>query len=130
MTDTKTRTPFFLLPLLMLACTLSAIGTPAPQDGRGAIVATVKPTEQTATASPTRPAPAPKMCQVKTGIEAGALNLRTCGGMTCPVVIVLREGDTLTPTEPQALNGWLAVKTTAGRRGWVNSNYVNCEVTK
>jgi len=107
-----------LLPLLLLACTLSASGTPLPQDGRGALVATVKPTEQQ-TASP-----APQVCQVKNG--AGALNLRACGATSCPVVIALREGETLTQT--QTVDGWLAVETAGGLRGWVNSKY--CEVMK
>jgi hypothetical protein len=122
MTDTKIRTLLFLLPLLALACTLSAIGTPPPQDGRGALVAqTVKPTEQTAS-----PTPAPQVCQVKNG--AGALNLRACGATSCPVVIALREGETLIQTEPQTVDGWLAVETASGLRGWVNSKY--CEVMK
>jgi uncharacterized protein YgiM (DUF1202 family) len=116
-----------LMPLLLLACTLTAQVTPPPhaQDGRGAMVATVKPTEQTAS-----PTPAPQVCQVKTGIDAGALNLRTCGALACPVVIVLHEGEALTRTKPQTVDGWLAVVTTEGGRGWVNSNYVTCEVTK
>ncbi len=80
-----------LLPLLMLACTLTAAlpVTPTPYQGRrAAMVATVQPTERTATATPL---PAPRVCQVKTNIEAGALNLRACGATSCPVVIVLRE---------------------------------------
>ena len=111
-----------------MACTLTAQAT--PMDERGALVATVKPTEQTATADLT---PAPRVCQVKTGIDAGALNLRACGGMDCRVLIVLREGETLTlrhaqgnaQTETQAVNEWMEVITAGGLRGWINSHY--CE---
>jgi hypothetical protein len=124
MTDAKPRILFIVLPLLILACTLTAQVTPPPQ-GSTMVAPAVKPTEQTATASPT---PAPRKCQVKTGIEAGALNLRTCGAITCPVVIVLREGETLTQTEPQTVDGWLAIETAGGLQGWVNSKYVTCEV--
>ncbi len=107
-----------------MACTLTAQSDPASTRG-GALVVTVKPTEQTQTASLT---PAPLICQVKTGMESGALNLRTCGGTDCPVLVVLHEGETLTMT--QAVNGWLEVATSDGLQGWVNSEYTDCEVTK
>lgn len=128
MTGTKPRTFLYLLPLLVLACTLTAQVTPLSQDGRGVIVAqTVKPTKQTQTAILT---PAPNICHVKTGINAGALNLRTCGGTDCPVLIVLHEGATLTQTEQEPVNEWMEVITAGGLQGWVNSNYTDCEVTK
>jgi len=119
---------FILLPLLAMACTLTAQVTPMPQDGRGAVIAqTVKPTEQPQTASLS---PAPRVCQVQTGIDAGALNLRTCGGTDCPVLVVLHEGETLTQTEAQAVNEWIQVITADGLQGWANSNYLECEATK
>jgi len=66
------------------------------------------------------------MCQVKTGIETGALNLRACGGTDCPVLIVLHEGETLTQTEQESVNEWMDVITAGGLQGWVNSNYLDC----
>jgi len=124
MTNTNIRTFLYILPLLVMACTLTAQAT--PQDGRGAVIAqTIKPTEQTATASPTL-SPAPNVCHVKTGIDAGALNLRTCGGIDCPVLIVLHEGETVTQTEQKPVNGWIEVMTANGWTGWVNSNYTDC----
>lgn len=113
--------PLIFLPLLALACALSAIAAPLPQDGRAALIATARPTEQ-----PASPTTAPRECQVKA--NAGALNLRTCGATSCPVVIVLHEGEKLTPTKPQTVDGWLEVRTADGLTGWVNSNY--CEVMK
>jgi len=107
---------FYFLPLLVMACTLTA---------QSAAVDALPIAKQTNPASPT---PAPQVCHVKTGIEAGALNLRTCGGTACPVVIVLHEGETLTQT--QTVNGWLAVETASGLHGWVNSKYLTCEVGK
>jgi len=117
---TNTKMLFILLPLLVMACTLIAQSA--------AIRATSLP-EQTQTASLTR-TPAPCVCQVKTGIDAGALNLRTCGGTNCPVLIVLHEGETLTQTKQKPVNGWMEVITAGGLRGWLNSNYTDCEVTK
>ena len=116
MTDTKKL--FVLLPLFLLACTLTA---------QSAAVSASPLQKQMPTASPT---PAPKMCKVRTGVDAGALNMRTCGALNCPVVIVLREGETLTQNQAQAVNDWFAVKTANGLTGWVNSNYINCEVKK
>jgi uncharacterized protein YgiM (DUF1202 family) len=125
---TNIKPLFILLPLLLLACTLTAQATPLPQDGRGAVIAqTIKPTEQPQTASPS---PAPLVCSVKTGIEAGALNLRACGGIDCPVLIVLHDGETLTQTKQEPVNGWMEVRTSNGLRGWLNSKYTDCEVTK
>lgn len=117
---TNTKILFILLPLLVMACTLTA---------QSAVMSATSLTEQIQTASPTR-TPAPLMCHVKTGIEVGALNLRTCGDTDCPVLIVLHEGETLTQTKAQAVNSWLAVKTANGLTGWANSKYLNCEVTK
>ena len=113
----KQKILFYFLPLLIMACTLT--------DQSAAM--TLPIAKQTNPASPT---PTPHLCQVKTGIEAGALNLRTCGGTYCPVVIVLHEGETLTQTEPQTVDEWIAVKTTSGLHGWANSKYLDCEVTK
>lgn len=112
---TNTKILFTLLPLLVTACSLTAQSAAAVvQVGRQTTPATVTP--------------APLMCQVKTGFSAGAVNLRTCGGIHCPVVITLHEGETLTPTQDQAVNGWLAIETASDLRGWINSKYIDCEV--
>lgn len=104
----KIKILFYLMPLLLLACTLTA---------QSAAMSLPKQT------SPATLTPAPRVCQVKTGIEAGALNLRTCGGTYCPIATVLHEGETLTQTEPPTVDGWLAVETASGLHGWVNSKY-------
>jgi len=118
---TNTKILFFLLPLLLLACTLTA---------QGAVMSPMPLPEQTATAQPTQTlAPAPNICHVKTGINAGALNLRTCGGIDCPVLIVLHEGEILIQTEQEPVNEWIEVIMTGGVRGWLNSTYTDCEVT-
>jgi len=106
--------------LLVMACSLTA---------QSAAVSALPLQEQTVSASLTL-SPAPHVCQVKTGIDAGALNLRTCGGTDCPVAIVLHEGETLTQTEQEPVNEWMEVKTESGFVGWLNSKYTDCEVTK
>jgi hypothetical protein len=70
------------------------------------------------------------MCQVKTGFEVGALNLRTCGGAHCPIADILHEGDTLTQTLPQTADGWVPVRNSSGVQGWANSKYLDCEAGK
>ena len=124
---TNTKPLFILLTLLAMACTLTAQSaainaTSLPEPSKDDL-------RQTTTASPTL-SPAPKICQVKTGVDAGALNLRACGGIHCPIASVLHEGETLTQTEAQAVNDWLEVQTANGLTGWVNSKYLDCEVTK
>jgi len=122
MTNTKPRTFFYLLPLLMLACTLTTQET--------LMSATLLP-ERTATTHPTQTlTPAPLLCHVKTGIDAGALNMRACGGTDCPVLIVLHEGETLTQTEQEAVNGWMEIQTLSGLRGWLNSEFTDCPAVK
>lgn len=110
----KSKIVFTLLPLLVMACSLTA---------QSAAVNALPIAKQN---NPATLPPAPPACQVKTGIDAGKVNLRTCGGTDCPVLIVLHEGETLTPTQDQAVNGWLAVETASGLHGWINSKYTNC----
>lgn len=141
-----TKILFFLLPLLLSAwaCTLTArpTPTPPPQGGAAAMdaplnfggVAQVAPsgdfTKPTQTNPPPAPTNAPQVCQVKTGLSEGRLNLRACGGMDCPILATVNEGETL--TQAQTVNGWLEVTTAGGLTGWVNSKFINCtnEVTK
>ncbi|MBK8421046.1 hypothetical protein [Candidatus Villigracilis saccharophilus] len=116
---TKTKILLYTLPLLVLACSMTA-----PQSGAAIPLPMSKQTNHA------NPPPAPTICQVRTGVGAGALNLRTCGGIHCLIATILHEGETLTQTQAQAVNGWLAVKTASGLQGWVNSKYINCKVTK
>lgn len=111
----KSKILFTLLPLLVMACSLTAQSA----------AAVAKVGRQT---NPATITPAPPACQVKTGIDAGKVNLRTCGGTYCPVAIILHEGETLTQTQPQPVKGWIAAKTASGLHGWVNSKYIDCEV--
>jgi uncharacterized protein YgiM (DUF1202 family) len=122
---TNTKTLFIFLPLLMLACSLTAQVTPRPQDERSAVL--LAPKQIMLTQAPTN-TNRPPVCQVKTGLLEGRLNVRSCGGLACPVLAVIREGETLTPTQTEPVNGWLEIQTAGGLRGWVNSNY--CEEKK
>lgn len=110
---TNIKMLFVLLPLLVMACALTTQNT----------AISLQPSPATLT-------PAQKMCQVKTGIEAGTLNLRTCGGTYCPTKTILHEGETLTQTDPEAVDGWIPVRNSGGLQGWANSKYLDCEVDK
>ena len=114
---TNIKMLFVLLPLLVMACALTAQSA----------AMTLPIAKQTNPATPTL---APNECNVKTGIETGTLNLRTCGGTYCPTVTILHEGETLTQTDPEAVDGWIPVGNSSGLQGWVNSKYLDCEVGK
>lgn len=118
--------PFFLLilPLFMLACSLTAQVTPSPLNERSAILPALKQIMPTQTT--TNP---PKICQVKTGFSQGRLNVRSCSGLACPVLAVIVEGETLTPIQTVPMKGWLEIQT-GSLRGWVNSKLIHCEVKK
>ena len=59
-------------------------------------------------------------CRVRTGVNAGVLNLRSCSGVSCSVAGYLHEGEPLTVLERGA---WLEVETVTGEQGYVNSKY-------
>jgi hypothetical protein len=61
-----------------------------------------------------------QVCNVKTGIDEGQVNLRKCEGTACPVLLVLEEGQALTILHA---GSWNEVLTKDGMRGWVNSKY-------
>jgi uncharacterized protein YgiM (DUF1202 family) len=63
-------------------------------------------------------------CEVKTGLETGNLNLRSCGSMSCTVITVLNEGDKLDFLGKEK-DGWKEVQLDRFV-GWVNSSYVGC----
>lgn len=79
-----------------------------------ASAATVKPTA-TATATDT-----PESCNVQTGIEGGAVNLRACGGTSCGVLGIVTEGERLTIL---TAGNWINVMTKGGATGFINSKY-------
>jgi uncharacterized protein YgiM (DUF1202 family) len=110
---TNIKLLFVLLPLLVTACALTAQS------------AAISMQPSPATLTPTQ-----NMCQVKTGIEAGTLNLRTCGGTYCPTATILHEGETLTQTDPEAVGGWIPVRNSGGVQGWANSKFLDCQVGK
>ena len=83
-------------------------------------VATRTPTP---TPTPAATVFAPASCSVSTGFANGRLNVRACPGLDCAILGIVREGETLTVT---ASGDWLSVQF-ANLRGWVNSEYTNCE---
>ena len=62
-----------------------------------------------------------RACTVFTRIDGGALNLRSCASATCPIIDVLREGETVTVL--QAGQDWYLVQTGNAVTGWVNSDF-------
>ena len=118
-----------LLLLLILACRLPNLTNGASQTEP---TAPKKPAFVILSSSPTSEAiPEPTTeseteCQVKTGIDAGLLNLRDGPSMSYKSLKVLSEGDPITLTDKPADNGWLYVNAHS-LQGWVNSNYVTCE---
>jgi uncharacterized protein YgiM (DUF1202 family) len=117
---TTTKMIFILLPMLILACTLTAQNA----------AATLSTARQTIPTTPISTLNVPPSCQVKTGIETGKLNLRTCGGTYCPVAAVLHEDEILTRNQSQAVDGWIPVRNVSGLQGWANSKYLVCEEKK
>ena len=120
----KPKSFFLLLSLFMLACSLTAQVTPSPSNERSAVLPAPKQI------NPTQTKPQlPQVCKVKTDFAEGRLNLRSCGGLACPVLAVIVEGEPLTPIQTAPGKGWFEVQ--AGNlRGWVNSKLIHCEVNK
>lgn len=124
-----------LLPMILsaLACTLITSPVPAspPQSGGAAMAIRVNPTAHPLRLVASTQSQTPKTCHVRIGVPDGRLNVRSCGGTSCPVLAIVHEGDMLT-LRSQSVNGWLAVSTASGLTGWVNSKFTNCinEVTK
>ena len=136
----------FLVACAGLACTLTA----QTQPQTGAVIRQIQNATVTWTFVPSTPIPQAtkaefvRICQVKTGLVEGRLNVRACSGLACRVLDVIHEGETLTPTISKTVNGWLEIQTADGPstgsghglRGWVNSKFTTClqaginEVTK
>lgn len=67
-----------------------------------------------------QPTPTATLCEVTTGFENGAVNLRTCGATACEVIRILTEGESLKVIRAGA---WANVATSDGATGYINSNY-------
>ena len=112
MSNSKIPVVFLLLPLLLLACSLTA--TPlTPAGSTPASIQSVLPLPDRST----QPSPTPTRCIV----IADALNLRECAGTSCTVKAWLKLGEAL--SVHQNVDGWFQVTTPAGESGWVNSKY-------
>lgn len=61
-----------------------------------------------------------EICHVRTNVNSGVLNLRSCAGVSCSVISYLFEGEPLTVLEPGA---WIKVETVTNETGYVNSAY-------
>lgn len=68
----------------------------------------------------TTPEPEREICHVRTNVNSGVLNLRSCAGVSCSVISYLFEGEPLTVIEPGA---WIKVETVTNETGYVNSAY-------
>jgi len=77
--------------------------------------------------SPTLPAAPQK--ESRCTVTAHALTLRAAPNATAAPLAWLAQGDTVTVTLPYPTGAWLAVDT-ANLTGFVNANYLTCEVTK
>lgn len=105
-----------ILSLLLAAC-LEMPGAPTlPATPTAAATNTSAPIV-TQTASP-----APLVCTVETGIQAGALNIRAGVGVKNAVLAVLNEGETVIRTGKRD-GRWWEVVTSDQLTGWLNSDY-------
>lgn len=102
-----------LLPLV-LACSLT--GAPLAATDQVSVPATPIMAIPSPTCSPT---PLPT-CLVTTGVEGGALNVRACAGIHCPVLQVVHEGDRIEVVSES--DGWLNIG-----KGWVNARFCRKE---
>lgn len=109
--ETMTKRILKLFLLLVVAIGLY-MATNAKADG-GAVVVTQ-------TAQPPTMTEAAQVCNIKTGVDNGAVNLRSCAGTSCGVLDILTEGESL---DILSAGLWMRVTTSRGFTGWINSNY-------
>ncbi len=111
------KTSYSLLILsifFMLACSLTT--SPVPSN------AEVKEVNNVYLATPSRiPSSIPSTIPTACTVSAQSLNLRSCGGLHCPVIAWLSKGDALVVQEKD--QDWIKVTTPANQTGWVHSNY-------
>jgi uncharacterized protein YgiM (DUF1202 family) len=99
---------------LLLALAVALYAMTGKANGSGA-----NPT-QTAQPSRTPTNTAVMTCEVNTGIEGGTVNLRTCAGVSCAVLDIVTEGESLTIL---TAGNWTHATTKDGVTGWLNSKY-------
>jgi uncharacterized protein YgiM (DUF1202 family) len=97
------------LPVLALACSLSANAAQATVKAHTA----VKPAQNVPTQTET--------CTI-TALKT--LNLRAAAGTSSAVIAILEHGETVTVLSHPDQGHWIQVRA-ADREGWINSNY--CE---
>lgn len=111
------KTPYALLILsivFMLACSLTT--SPVPSN------AEVKDVNNVYLATPSSiPSPIPSTIPTACTVSAQSLNLRSCGGLHCPVIAWLSKDEALMIQEVD--QNWIKVTTPAGQTGWVHSKY-------
>ncbi|MDQ3007367.1 MAG: SH3 domain-containing protein [Chloroflexota bacterium] len=114
----------WLVAVLVLGLLLTSCN---PYQGLHDSPAATRAAPATSTASiPTAaktPTPAPMICIVRTGIDAGNLNIRTGAGVASAVITTLSEGQALTITDRDPVGDWIQVMTAAGVIGWINGQY-------
>lgn len=76
----------------------------------------IEPTQTAQATSTARPA----TCEIKTGVDGGTVNLRTCAGTACGVLDILTEGESLTIL---TAGSWTQVTNADGVTGWLYSKY-------
>jgi uncharacterized protein YgiM (DUF1202 family) len=100
------KKPILLLPLLALACSLSANVTPPDPKTRRAATASISPTQTTT-------------CTVS-ALET--LNLRAEAGTFSEVIDILEHGETVTILPHSSQGNWILVRA-ANAEGWINALY-------
>ena len=65
-----------------------------------------------------------EVCHVRTNVDAGTLNLRSCADISCSIIGYLEEGESLVILER---GEWTKVETVTGTAGYVNSKFISCE---
>ncbi len=111
--------PLLFLYLATIACSLTSrtmLAAPVPS------TPSPTPTYQPETPQPIPSATPTPSCIVTTGIPDGRVNLRACPSMSCAVLAVVVEGETLQVVTPGEPGGWHEVQTGA-TTGYVYSRF-------
>ncbi len=124
MADIPTNRKIFNICLWIFAglCLLVLLTSCLEMPAAPQTVTPVPSSTGTAQPSPSLTASALPVCYVSTGIDNGALNIRTGAGVNHSVIRVLQEGDVLT-MKGGKIGNWIKVKTGDSLTGWINSNY-------
>lgn len=101
---------FYLIPLLMLACSLTA---QTPQDTRAAL-------DRSKPAQLSLPPTAESLTCTVNAVQS--LNLRADAGTSAAVIAILNNGETVTILPHPAQGAWIKVQA-QGFTGWINSTF-------